>query len=330
MMKFLLSFFLVSAAHAYVPTVESLFRHGANPDVTSNGISVTFVVKKIQPGGIVGTSGNDSSLLKDEKVEDFYKIYFTKTGDSLKVAQTRYKDSKFSNTSLEHKIYYPNLTAYTFKPSIEEVEKGIFFGVLRSLLLNDGANLVNYLKALGVPVKLNQEILNAEKVELLANYKSYLSNIQKDRSARKTEENPLRPEDSAARAKAEELMAAPMYMDTKQVKLARDEGQVAWMVKAGAFEATASYRNRDLQRVKYKSPAGDFEIICKDYWVANGSHVLPRYIIVKSLTGETYQLELTNLSHYNDKESDMVKRLNGWDQLLKGKVSSEMRPIFLL
>ena len=43
----LASLLLTSVAHAYVPTVESLFRHGSNPDVTGNGISLTMVVKKM-------------------------------------------------------------------------------------------------------------------------------------------------------------------------------------------------------------------------------------------------------------------------------------------
>jgi hypothetical protein len=330
MMKVLALFFIISTAEAYVPTVESLFRHGANPEVTANGQSVTLVVKKVLPGGNLGQSVNDVSLLKDEKAEDFYKIFFTKAGDSLKVAQTRYSDSKFSETSLEHKTYHSNFSALSIKPSIEEAEKGIFFGLLHSLVLNDGSYLVNYLKSLGVPVKLNEEIINREKIDFLANYKRYLITISKDRNARKTEINPMRPEDPTARSRADQIMADPMYVDTKNVKLARDEGWVAWVVNAGPFEAVASYRNREIQRIKYKSPAGEFEIVCKDYWLANGTHSLPRFILVKTLTGETYQVELVNLRHYVEKEDDMIKRLKNWDQILKGRASTDLRPVFLL
>jgi hypothetical protein len=48
MIKMILSLILLSSsAFAYVPSVESLFRHGSNPDITANGVALTFVVKKI-------------------------------------------------------------------------------------------------------------------------------------------------------------------------------------------------------------------------------------------------------------------------------------------
>jgi hypothetical protein len=330
MIKFFALLLVTTTVSAYVPTVESVFRHGANPDVTANGISLSLVVKRIQPGESSTPAVNDVSLLRNEKVEDHYRIFFTKIGETLKVAQTRYSNGSYSQGSLEHKIYYPNFTAYTIKPSIEQAEKGIFFGLLQSIVLNDGQQLLNYLKALGIPVKLNNEIINREKVEFLADYKRYLVTISKDRNSRKTEMNPMRPEDNAARERADQIMAEPMYIDTKQVKLSRDEGQVAWVVNAGAFEAVASYRNRDIQRIKYRSPAGDFEIICKDYFLANGSHAVPRIMLVKGFNGQSYQVEITNLRHAMEKEDDLVKRLKNWDEILKGKESLEMRPEFLL
>ena len=326
---FLLLFSLSAVVEAYVPTVESLFRHGSNPDITTNGASLTLVVKKLQVADKVG-SMTDVSLLKEDRPEDYYKIFFTKMNDSLKVAQTRYNSSHFSETALEHKIYYPNFTAYSVKPSIEEMEKGLFYGLLKSLVFNDGTMLINYLKGLHVPVKLNSELINRQKIELLAQYKNYLAKINKDRTAKKTEENPLRPEDATSRERANLVMDEFMYVDTKQVKLSRDDGQMVWQVMAGGFEALVSYKERDIQKFRFKSEAGELEIICKDYWLANGTHSLPRYILIKSLSGQTYQVEITNLRHYNEKENDLVKRLTNWDRILKGKESTELRPVFLL
>jgi len=173
-------------------------------------------------------------------------------------------------------------------------------------------------------------LLNREKVEFLAQYKHYLALINKDRSARKTEVNPMRPEDPEARQRAEQIMAEPMYSDTHQVKLAKDEGNMAWVVNAGPFEAVFSYKERDAQRIKFKSQAGDFEVIMKDYYLANGTHAFPKFILVRTFSGEQYQLETVNLRHYVEKEEDMVKRLRNWDQILKGKESTTPRPEFLL
>ena len=331
MMKIVFAFlFLVSAAHAYVPTVESLFRHGSNPDVTANGISLTLVVKKMGEEKTPATT-QDASLVQDARPEDFYKIFITNNpNDSLKIAQTRYKNATFSESSLEHKIYYPNFTSYTVKTDVEHMERGLFYALIHSLTLNNGSHMVNYLKGLGVPVRLNNELINREKVEFLADYKRYLVTIAKDRNAKKTEVNPMRPDDREARERAERIMNESMYTDTKQVKLSRDDGQISWVVNAGPFEAVFAYKSRDLQKIRFKSQAGEFEMICKDYWLANGTHAMPRYILVKSLNGQSYQVEITNLRHYVEKEADLVRRLNNWDQILKGKESSELRPEFLL
>jgi len=326
----LIVFFLISNAFAYVPTVESLFRHGSNPDITANGISLSFVVKKVE--AFAKADGkSDESLLKETKAKDYYKLFYTNiSSDVFKVAQTRYDSSLFSEGSILEKKYYPNFTAYTIKGSAEESEKGLFQGMLISMLFNNGAFLVNYLKSMEVPVKLNNEILNRQKVTSLASYKQYLVTINKDRNNKKNQVNPLRPDDSAAREKIDMIMNEPMYIDQKEVKLSRENGEISWLITAGAFEAVVSYKEREIKRIKYKSQLGDYEIICKDYWLANGTHALPRYMLVKDYKGEMFQVEILNLRHYLEKESDLINRLKKWDELLKGKESLEPKPPFLL
>lgn len=319
-----------SVAFAYIPTVESLLRHSSNSEINSNGVALTFMVKKIEAG--TKNSGNgDASLLADSKAEDFYKLFFTKiNNDVMKVSQTRYANNSFSEGSLQEKIYYPNFSPYTIKGDSESSEKGVFQGVLRSIIFNDGTFLVNYLKSMGISVKLNNEIINREKVEYLAAYKQYLIAINKDRTIKKTETNPLRPEDPAAREKAERIMAEPMYVDQKQVKLSREDGNMAWLISANNFEAVVSYQEREIQKVKFKSQFGEFEILCKNYWLANGTHSVPRTMLIKDFKGETFQIEITNLRHYSEKEDDLIRRLKKWDALLKGKESLDPKPPFLL
>jgi hypothetical protein len=315
-----------SSAMAYVPTVESLFRHGSNPEVTTNAVAFNMIVKRVQGSG---KEAPEASSLKSDRAEDYYKIYLAKNGpDSFKVSQARFKDSGFAETSIEQKSYYSNLSAYTFKPTTEDLEKGLFFALLHSLAMNNGSHVVNYLKTLDVPVKLNNELINREKIAYLASYKTYLSAVNKDR--RTTMANPLRPEDPAAKDKVDTVMNEPMYTDTNQVKLWREDGEMAWLVSAGNFESVISFKDRDVQKFKYKSAAGDFEVSCKEYWLANGVHLFPRFMFVKSLSGDLYQIELTNLRHYSEKEAELVKRLSKWDQLLRGKASTDPRPEFLL
>jgi len=315
------------SAFSYVPTVESLFRHGANPDIIGNAIQITMKVKKISA---TPKSEDEVGLVKEGRTEDFYKIFFSKIGDSTRLAQTRYANNSFSEGSLEQKNYLASYGAFAIKTTPEQIQRGLFFAVLNSIAWNNGSLLVNYLKAAGVPVRLNNELINREKIEYLASYKQYLATVNRDRNARKTEANPLRPEDSVSREKVDRVMNESMYVDTKQVKLAKDDGTMAWQVSAGNFESVVSYRDRNINRIKFKGASGEFEMHLKNYWLANGTHMMPRFIIVKDLNGETFEVEVTNLRHGTEKDDDVSKRLRKWDDILQGKNFTESRPAFLL
>lgn len=320
MIKFLFFLiFMMSSAVAYVPTVESLFRHGSNADISANGISLTMSLKK---------TDSDGKVLMDEN--DFYKIFFTRTTEGMRLSQTRYTNASFSETSLVNKAYISNYSGFSIPSNIESAEKGIFIGVLHAITHNNGVHLMNYLKNLGVPLKFNNEIINREKIEFLAGYKRYLAIIARDRSAKKTEVNPMQPSDPAARERAQIIMAESMYTDTKQVKLTQEDGNISWKIEAESFEAIFSNSERDLLKLKYKSALGEYEISFRDYWRANGIHTIPRYIDVKTFDGQRYQLEIMALRHFDDRDEDVQKRLRNWDQILKNRESSNPRPEFML
>lgn len=318
--------FLSLQAMAYVPTVESLFRNGANPDITANAVMISLKVTHLAPTGQA-----EGSLLGDQKQEEFFRLYFQQSSpDTWKVSQARYSDGTFSESSFIDKVYHPNFTAFSLKGAGEESEKGLFFATLTSMLFNNGSFMMNYLKSLGVPVRPNTELINREKVALLAEYKRYLTAVNKDRMAKRSLQNPLAPDDPSSRERAERIMKDPMYVDTNHVTLSRQEGSVAWLVSAGAFEAVISYKLREIQKIKFKSKLGEFEISAKEYGLANGTHHLPKYVFVKDYKGGQYQLEFSDLRHYNEKEEDLVRRLKKWDSITKASGVISQRPPFLL
>lgn len=325
MMSIFTLIILITSAFAYVPTVESLFRFGSNPDVTQNEVVINLSIKKIQSGE---KEVSGSLVTSDE--DQFYKIYLTNLGEHLKIGQVRFKNASFLDSTIEHKVYSPHLDSSTLKPTAEFAPKGIFYGMLNSILFNNGSLMVNYLKSLGVPVRLNSEIINREKVEFLASYKRYLHLINKERGSKKVEANPMRPEDSAGRDRAQAIMDEPMYVDTKHVSLTKDEHGAAWSVIATGFESTFAYNSREIKKIKYKSSLGDFEITCKDFWRANGVHFIPRYILIKTYSGQNYQVEILGMRQNTEKEIDVIRRVKSWEDLLKGKESLEGRPEFLL
>lgn len=313
------------SASAYVPTVESLFRFGGNPEVTANAAVISFAVRKID------TETEEDSLLREKKSEGFYRLFLTKsTGDALKIAQVHYKDGRFTEAGLDHKVYYPNFTPHTLRPTLDQMEKGLFLSLLHSMIFNNGSQMISYLGGLGVPVKRNSDIINREKIDYLASYKKYLVNISNNRSARKSEVNPLKPEDPAARERVDRIMSESMYVDTGHVKLAKEEGKPAWSVTAGGFESVHAYDSRAVLKYKYKTDAGEFTVIPRDYWMATGTHLFPKSFLVKNFRGENFEIEVIDYKHFLDKEEDLVKRQKKWDQLLRTGMSNDPRPEFLL
>ena len=308
---FLFAFFITSA-QAYTPTIESLFRHGSNPEVTTNALSLSFSVK---------------DLSNPENVQ-FYKIFFSVFDEkTLKVSQTAYNQDSFSEGSLLGKVYHSQLVPINFKA--QNLEKGLFYSLLHSILLNDGDFLVNYLKLAGAPVKLNSELLNDEKIALMRDYKNYLIAINNDRSLKKTLQSPLRPESEQGQERANRILKEPMYLDTNQVTLSSYEGKPAWLVEAGGFQSYVSYDDRRPLKVRYKNSTGEVEIQCLDYWRPDAAHAVPKKMIIKTAKSEMYQVETLSLRYFNEKEDDLVKRLRHWDEILRTPKELPLRPDFL-
>lgn len=323
-MKFLLGLiFCTQTALAFVPTVESLFRNGSNPDITGNVAIINLKITKMDASGMLEDTSNSPS--------EFYRIYYTKLNDEVvKLNQFKFADESFNEKELIHQAYYPNFNAFSFANQPSAVEKSLFYGVLNSLVLQDGEFLVKYLKSVGLPLKLNKEIINREKIQYLAQYKQYMMAINQDKEARKTLENPLRPEDAAKREKIDSIMNESMYIDTHQVKLSKDGGEMSWRVNVEGFDASVSYNKRHLQKITYKGATGDLEFLFKDYGLANANHVLPKQILVRDSKGENYQIDVINLRYSTFTESAYLKKLKEWDKAVKEQEVEIVRPGFML
>jgi hypothetical protein len=319
MIKFILlaSLFTLDC-FAYIPTVESLFRHGGNPDVTSNTVALNIKVVK-EENKEVGKEGEGYS---------FYKIYLTKShNDSMKISQIRFDDGAYGDASVVQKNYMPNFTAFSLKAEPQNLEKGLFWGLMKSIFFNDGSHLVNFLKSNGIPVKLNAEIINKEKVESLASYKRFL--ISSGKGGKKKELNPLRPEDPSERIKMEKVLSESMYTDLQQVQLVKHVQEIFWGVNAENFQAIINYEKRHPLRLRYKIDSTEIEITAQDYWLADGVHFSPKTIYVKTKEGARYRIEITSARSFSEREEDISKRLMKWDSLLKGKQDHSFKPEFL-
>lgn len=323
MKLFLSLLFVTQLSWAYVPTVESLFRNGSNPDITGNVAILNFRVSKMDPSGMI----QDTNAQNTEN----YQVYYAKFADDVyKLNQFKFSGNSFDEKNIVHQAYYPNYNAFSFANQPNAVDKSLFYGILNSLVIHDGAFLVSYLKSLGLPLRHNRELINREKIEYLAQYKQYLITINQDKEARKTLENPLRPADPAKKEKVDSVMKESMYVDTQQVKLAKDSGEMSWKVSVEGFDASVSYSKRYLQKITFKTEAGVLEFLFKDYGLVNASHVLPKQILVRDVNGDNYQIEIVNLRYGSITEGNYLKKLKEWDKTVREQSVEALRPGFLL
>lgn len=320
MKTFLILFaFIAFKAQAYVPTVESLFRHGANADVTTNALMISAKVALVNPYAEKAEQTEGSALW----VKWVYNV--TPQG-RLKLTQLIYRAASMTEASLVDKSYVAELSPLAFDASPEMGERGLFMGLINSLLINDGSFMVEFLHNRGVNVRLNAEIINQEKKALLGRYRAWLIRTKGGRTAG-AEPSPLAP--ATDRAAVEKIMASPMYADTQQVVLSRYQGEPAWQIKGDTFEGWVSDATRDVRQLVLRTGAAEVDIQCRDYVLYNGTHSFPRQIVVKGQQDQFWQIDVIGLKHFNETAAELLARLRRHDQVLMQRKEVVARPSFL-
>lgn len=322
-MKYFIAALLTSlSALAYVPTVESLFRHGNNPEVTTNAIMVSA---KVAPHSLF------EEKVPSEKPQDLWVrwIYNVTPQGRLKLTQLLYRSPSMTDASLVDKVFISELSPRSFGTTPNALERGLFVSLLNSLLINDGSFLVDFLRTKEISVRKNEELINLEKKNLLLRHRSWLQKNNGGRGA-PAEDSPMTPADPSERARVEQILAAPMYQDTKQVTLTRHQGLPAWHVKAEGFEAWVDDDKRQIQQVLMRSGPGEIELQFRDYLLLNGVHSMPRLITVKGLQDQLWQLEVIGVRTFNESPTELVNRLKRYDLVLQQKQETVVRPGFFL
>lgn len=311
----------IQSVFAYVPTVESLFRHGVNPEVTTNALLLAAKVTQVNPYA----EKQDQVQGQPLWVKWVYNV--TPQG-KLKLTQLLYRSAAMNEASLVDKTYVGELTPQLFTDSAEKGERGLFLGMLNSMLINDGSFMVDFLRARGVNVRLNEDLINQDKRSLLQRYRAWLIRTKGGRVAG-ADESPLAPANPADKEKVDRIMAQPMYEDTRHVTLTRHQGEPAWHVKTEVFEGWVGDGQREIRELLLRSGSSETDIQCRDYILFNGTHSLPRQIMVKGQQDHFWQIDIMTLKPFNETSAELVTRLKKYDQILMQKREAVERPAFL-
>ncbi len=308
-------------AYSYVPTVESIFRNGNNPDMTQNAAMVTLKITPVNP---LAEKGEQA-----QGVSTWVKlVYHIGGGGRIKLSQLTYKTSSMVDSSADSKVFFSELSPNSFDQSIEMSERGLFYSLFNSLIINDGSFITQFLKTRGINVSLNSEIINQEKKHLLERHKSWLVKTKGGRQV-EGDESPLSPSSPIEKERVNQIMALPMYASNGQVSLVRFAGDAAWNIKADAFEAWVGDSNREIKQMVYRTSSGEAELIARDYINYNGTTPIPRLITFKNTKDQNYTIEPIAVRYFSESGQELVNRLKRYDKEVRASKEPSAKPYFI-
>ncbi len=275
------SFSLFSA----VPTMEGLFRNGANEAIGGNLVVFELLVTEIPK----------IQEIEEKPKENFLKLVFFQDEDkSTKLFQFQYPDSQMNDQKISHFAKILNLSGKLKNDT--NMERIIFFSILNMIGLNNSSPITYVLKKYNQDFKYNREILNGEKLALYRQYKDYISD--KDRSSRESPLNPLKADD---KVKVDELVKSSIYRNTGNVKLIKRDGDFYWFVDLSRSSALFFNNNHLIKEMKILISKGSIELDFDDYISFNGAHMVPGQIMIKDSNERLYKIKLTgfNISQTN-------------------------------
>lgn len=335
MKKLVLIFLMISnQSLCAMPTVEGLFRNVSNKEPTGNLIVVTAQVEPLElplKENSLITAPMVSST-QDNLKPAYYKWLISLEREGyIDMIQVSYSGADLKEGQVKSTRYLPGLRKVVASDS--SLERSLFYGLLSMFVLNESAMIGGILSKYAQGYVSNKDLMSREKLNLYYRYKDYLEK----RQVNDTLTSPLEPEDTEKAQVVKETMAAPMYRDVGNVKLMRADGELVWKVDLKSMMAYFSNEGHRLKRLEYQSPLGDLKLIADDYVLFNGTHELPKTVIIKDMAQKSWKLRFTGLSHLNNRSTPFTKRAQEYAEHAKGNATKtvaspdvvQVRPPFI-
>ena len=178
-----------------MPTMEGLFRNGANPSYEGNMVSVNVLTEQV--------FGEDKRNAVYAKL-----IFFLKNDNSADMIQVIYHNKTMDSSSIMRVAHIKDLPG-KIKYDGDKNRK-LLFALFEMFFLNRSTSIAHLLKRIDPLFVHNMEVLNREAVSLYKRHRNY-----------------LRRNDGAANTafEAEKKKTGPFYKKTSSVKLVKISDQ---------------------------------------------------------------------------------------------------------
>lgn len=310
LVSFLNSFSLFAAT----PTMEGLFRNGANADIGGELVILRLQVEEksndllMERLKVEGNEQKLSELLQNEKMPAKY-IELILSPDSSKgfeAVMNEYSNRTFSENAIWRSEYLSSFNSKIKKEG--RVGRNMLYSAVMMLALNDADPMVKLIKSYNKDFELNREVMNSDKISLLKRYQKYLSLVKDDKEIRNELESPMNPTDEAKKQQVVGLEKARMYRASSEVKLIRENALFFWMIELEKFQARFFNDTHQLDFLKMNVGDGQVELNCSDYILFEGRFRLPRYFMLKDINDRLYKISFLGIKSYSKSSVKLTER----------------------
>ena len=294
---------------AAIPTMEGLFRNVSNPDPSGDMIMVALEVNALETNPVSENRSNDGH--NDNEVKGnrplYIKLVYNLIGPGVKLLQVVYDDLAMSDNKIRSAKLINNFPE--FLSADNKDERRFIHGLLSMFVLNRSLEISQFLKKVQPEFKLNQDLLNNEKVKLYNRYRQFLLAGKKSNSKDDLGLGPIKSDDPVRQQEIDRILKSSMYNNVDQVKLVREEGRFFWKLDLNSVTAYFTQNTQQMKNLMVQTQFHQFKVEVENYALYDGVHELPSSLIFELGGEKKLQVSFQKLSHFNNKGPDINARL---------------------
>ncbi len=321
-----LSFLSPLAILASTPTMEGLFRNGANTDIGGEVVTMRIIVEERSNDLLMERlklEGNESKLQEMMRVERLPARYFElvlapESGRNFDALISEYSSRSFEGPLMRSEMY-PGFTSRLKKES--NASRNLLYSTLLMLGANESDPMVKLLKSYNKDFELNREVMNGDKIALLKRYQKYLAVTKNDRALRSEMESPMSPLDESKKQYVSSVEKSRMYRISPNMKLIRENSLFFWIINLERLQARFFSDSHQLDFLKMNVGEGQLEITCSDYILLEGRFRVPRYFMFKDLSDRLYKVSFVSIKTSAKNSFKMTERHEKMKTLIDRKLA---------
>lgn len=330
-MKYFILMIAYINCFAAVPTVEGLFRNSQNPDI-EDSLAVLTIRAQVETLSTKTESedNEEKNEVEQEKADfSYYKYLFDNSDLKLnRVLISKYDNSEMPMAELKGLEVRKDITEVKENEEIK-FEKRFINSILSMYGMNSSKMMSQIFKKYSGNFLTNEEVLNADKKELLNQYKEYLvkkneydkklKNLKESGALEQGEElkpedepkSPLVSEEEEEKTRIQNLISESMYKKGQHLKLVREGRDYYWDLEFNNLWARFTNENHELKKLKLNVEGREIEVLPHEIVTYAGKYRVPKTIEI-NFPDKKVTIEITNFYTLKSKNKTFEQRIEDY------------------